>query len=149
MSNRLHGRSPERVSARSREHITKRKLREKDAIYQERLRNWEARERKKAREYDKYKEKEEEKHNEEIKEARRLKEFLEDYDDERDDPKYYKSNALLRRLKDREKEIENDNRDRQKEKEELEELRLKLLEEGHPDPNAELERVRFKRIKSL
>lgn len=24
------------------------------------------------------------------KEARRLKEFLEDYDDERDDPKYYK-----------------------------------------------------------
>ena len=25
-----------------------------------------------------------------VREARRLKEFLEDYDDERDDPKYYK-----------------------------------------------------------
>ena len=30
------------------------------------------------------------KEEEREKEAKRLKEFLEDYDDERDDPKYYK-----------------------------------------------------------
>ena len=59
------------------------------AVFQ-RLKNWEARERKKAREYEKRREKEEEKKMEEQEEGRRLKEFLEDYDDERDDPKYYK-----------------------------------------------------------
>lgn len=122
-----------------------RKLREKEAAYQERLRNWEARERKKSREYDKEKEKEEEKRSEEVKEAKRLKEFLEDYDDDRDDPKYYKGSALNRRLKEREKEIEIDSRDRQREKEELEELKQKLLEEGHPDPNGEFERIKRER----
>ncbi|KAK8780803.1 hypothetical protein V5799_017858 [Amblyomma americanum] len=75
------------------------------------------------------------------KEARRLKEFLEDYEDERDDLKYYKGGALQRRLKDREKEIELDNRDRQREREELEDLRRKLTEEGHPDPEAEAKRI--------
>uniref|UniRef100_T1IML8 PWI domain-containing protein n=1 Tax=Strigamia maritima TaxID=126957 RepID=T1IML8_STRMM len=122
-----------------------RKLREKEAAYQERLRNWEARERKKAREYEKEKEKDEERRNDEAKEAKRLKEFLEDYDDERDDPKYYKGSALSRRLKEREKEIENDNRDRQREKEELEELKQKLMEEGHADPTAEFERIKKER----
>lgn len=33
--------------------------------------------------------------------ARKLKEFLEDYDDERDDPKFYKGRELQRRLADR------------------------------------------------
>ncbi|XP_071160914.1 RNA-binding protein 25-like [Mytilus edulis] len=66
------------------------KLREKEAAYQERLKNWEARERKKAREYEKEREREEDRKQEEVREARRLKEFLENYDDERDDPKYYK-----------------------------------------------------------
>ncbi|XP_075555498.1 RNA-binding protein 25-like isoform X2 [Dermacentor variabilis] len=118
-----------------------RKLREKEAAYQERLRNWEARERRKAKEYEKERLKEEERQAEEAKEARRLKEFLEDYEDERDDVKYYKGAALQRRMKDREKEIELDNRDRQREREELEDLRRKLTEEGHPDPEAEAKRI--------
>uniref|UniRef100_A0A224Z860 RNA-binding protein 25 n=1 Tax=Rhipicephalus zambeziensis TaxID=60191 RepID=A0A224Z860_9ACAR len=118
-----------------------RKLREKEAAYQERLRNWEARERRKAKEYEKERLKEEERQAEEAKEARRLKEFLEDYEDERDDVKYYKGAALQRRMKDREKEIELDNRDRQREREELEDLRRKLADEGHPDPEAEAKRI--------
>ncbi|XP_037575596.1 RNA-binding protein 25 isoform X4 [Dermacentor silvarum] len=118
-----------------------RKLREKEAAYQERLRNWEARERRKAKEYEKERLKEEERQAEEAKEARRLKEFLEDYEDERDDVKYYKGAALQRRMKDREKEIELDNRDRQREREELDDLRRKLADEGHPDPEAEAKRI--------
>ncbi|KAG2457623.1 RBM25 protein, partial [Polypterus senegalus] len=88
-----------------------RKLREKEAAYQE------------------------------TKEGKRLKEFLEDYDDDRDDPKYYRGSALQKRLRDREKEMEADERDRKREKEELEEIRQRLLAEGHPDPDAELQRM--------
>jgi len=54
------------------------------------LRKWESRERKKARDYEKEKEREKERKTDETKEARRLKEFFEDYDDERDDVKFYK-----------------------------------------------------------
>uniref|UniRef100_A0A9J7XN17 RNA binding motif protein 25b n=1 Tax=Cyprinus carpio carpio TaxID=630221 RepID=A0A9J7XN17_CYPCA len=75
------------------------------------------------------------------KEGKRLKEFLEDYDDDRDDPKYYRGSALQKRLRDREKETELDERDRKREKEELEEIRQRLLAEGHPDPDAELRRM--------
>ena len=56
----------------------------------QRLRNWESRERKKGREYEKLRDKLSAEKNEQDKEAKRLKEFLEDYEDERDDPKYYK-----------------------------------------------------------
>lgn len=76
-----------------------------------------------------------------LKEGKRLKEFLEDYDDDRDDPKYYRGSALQKRLRDREKETELDERDRKREKEELEEIRQRLLAEGHPDPDAELQRM--------
>jgi len=54
-----------------------------------------------------------------------------------------RSNALQRRLNEREKEMEADERDRQKEREELEEIRKKLLDDGHPDPEAEMERVKL------
>lgn len=64
--------------------------REKEAAYQERLRAWEGRERRKAKDYDKEKERERCREEEREREAKRLKEFLEDYDDERDDHKYYK-----------------------------------------------------------
>lgn len=52
-----------------------------------------------------------------------------------------RGSALQKRLRDREKEIELDERDRKREKEELEEIRQRLLAEGHPDPDAELQRV--------
>uniref|UniRef100_A0A1A7WMS2 PWI domain-containing protein n=1 Tax=Iconisemion striatum TaxID=60296 RepID=A0A1A7WMS2_9TELE len=118
-----------------------RRLRDKEAAYQERLKNWEIRERKKTRDYSKEIEREDERRREMMKEAKRLKEFLEDYDDDRDDPKYYRGSALQKRLRDREKEIEMDERDRKREKEELEEIRQRLLAEGHPDPDAELQRL--------
>ncbi|KAK5852787.1 hypothetical protein PBY51_006628 [Eleginops maclovinus] len=118
-----------------------RKLRDKEAAYQERLKNWELRERKKARDYAKEAEREDERRREMVKEGKRLKEFLEDYDDDRDDPKYYRGSALQKRLRDREKEMEADERDRKREKEELEEIRQRLLDEGHPNPDAELRRM--------
>ncbi|KAJ3612959.1 hypothetical protein NHX12_019216 [Muraenolepis orangiensis] len=105
-----------------------------------RLKNWEIRERKKARDYSKETERVEERRKDTTKEAKRLKEFLEDYDDDRDDPKYYRGSALQKRLRDREKEAELDERDRKREKEEHEEIRQRLLAEGHPDPDAELQR---------
>lgn len=118
-----------------------RKLREKEAAYQERLKNWELRERKKARDHAKETEREDERRREMVKEGKRLKEFLEDYDDDRDDPKYYRGSALQKRLRDREKEIEVDERDRKREQDELQEIRQRLLAEGHPDPDAELRRM--------
>lgn len=51
---------------------------------------WENRERKKTKEYERVKEKELKREEKREKEAKIMKEFLEDYDDERDDPKYYK-----------------------------------------------------------
>ncbi len=53
----------------------------------------------------------------------------------------YRGGALQRRLKEREKEMEADARDRQREKEEIEEIKRKLIEEGHPDLDNELARV--------
>lgn len=52
-----------------------------------------------------------------------------------------RGSALQKRLRDREKEMEADERDRKREKEELEEIRQRLLNEGHPNPDAELRRV--------
>lgn len=52
-----------------------------------------------------------------------------------------RGSALQKRLRDREKEMEVDERDRKREKEELEEIRQRLLDEGHPNPDAELRRV--------
>ncbi|XP_014783634.1 RNA-binding protein 25 [Octopus bimaculoides] len=125
------------------------KFREKEAAYQERLKNWMIREKKRMREYDKERERESARKAEESKEARRLKEFLEDYDDLRDDPKFYKGSALARRLSEREVEKQLDARDRQKEKEELEEIRLRLLQEGHEDAEAEIAKMEQERDEHL
>lgn len=56
---------------------------------------------------------------------------------------------MQKRVRDREKEAESDERDRKREKEELEEIRQRLLAEGHPDPDAELQRVRHSFTPSL
>ena len=65
------------------------------------MRAWETREGKKGKEYEKERLKERKKVEEMEREGRKLKEFLEDYDDERDDPKFYKGRELQRRLADR------------------------------------------------
>ncbi|XP_017477161.1 PREDICTED: RNA-binding protein 25-like [Rhagoletis zephyria] len=76
------------------------------------------------------------------KEAKRLKEFVEDYDDERDDHKYYKGRELQRRLGDRVREADLDAKDRNKEQEELEELRNKIFSGEYENPTQEYERAK-------
>ncbi|CAL8316985.1 unnamed protein product [Boreogadus saida] len=134
-------RDPEEEEGLHERRKLERRLREKEAAYQERLKNWELRERKKTRDHSKGVEREEERRREMLKEGKRLREFLEDYDDERDDPKFYRGSALQKRLREREKEMEADERDRKREKEELAEVRQRLLDQGHPDPDAELRRM--------
>ncbi|XP_059484170.1 RNA-binding protein 25-like isoform X2 [Neocloeon triangulifer] len=120
-----------------------RKAREKEAAYQERLRNWEGREKRKAKEYNKEKDKDRKQSDEMAKEGRRLKEFLEDYDDERDDPKFYKGRELGRRLALREQEIEADARDRAKERDELEEIKAQIFSDKEcTNPLAEFEKIK-------
>lgn len=81
------------------------------------------------------------------KEARKLRQFLEDYDDRRDDQLHFKGAQLEKRLKMREKEIEADNKDRVREREELEELKKRLAEKGlHDDIEAEARRVKLNYI---
>lgn len=133
--------------ARERKRI-ERRLREKEALYQERLRKWESRERKRTREYQKEEEKLRQKRKEEQREAQKLREFLEDYDDERDDSKYYRGSAVTTRRHEFEKEKEADLRDRQREKEELEQIRKDLSEKGVTNPDAEIARMQ-KREKHL
>ncbi|CAH8493586.1 unnamed protein product [Heterobilharzia americana] len=123
------------MKKRSNQKKLEKKLREKEESYQKRLKQWEARERKKANEYEHEREHEKKRQRELQIEAQRLKEFFEDYDDNVEDPKYYRGSALHQRLKDREIEEAADERDRQKEIEQLETARRKLIEEG--DPNAE------------
>ena len=117
-----------------------RKASEKERSYQERLKKWETRENKMARQYENDKQKEVRKKEDEEREALKLREFLEDYDDDKNDEKYYKGSRLDRRMAEREREAAKDSEDRAHEKEEIEELRVKILNEGHADPNAELER---------
>ena len=123
-----------------------RRAREKEAAYQERLRTWETRERRKQKEYEKEMEKKRGKRDAREREAKRLKEFLEDYDDDRDDAKYYKGKELARRLEERALEAEADSRDRCAERQELQRLRDKLYaDSSHPDPAAEFERLKAER----
>ena len=101
--------------------------------YRERLKNWEAREEKKRAEYDIEKKKEMTRKKAIAKDGKKLKQFLEDYDDEKDDQIHFKGSNLDKKLKMREKEIDNDNKDRQREREELEELKKRLIEKGISD----------------
>lgn len=118
---------------------------EKEEAYQERLGNWEARERRKAKEYEKEKERTRLKDEERDKEAKRLKEFLEDYDDERDDQRFYKGRELQRRLAERVREADLDAKDRQREQEELEELKSKIFNGDYDNPTQEYEKQKRER----
>jgi RNA-binding protein 25 len=118
-----------------------RRLREKEMAYRERLKNWESREEKRRKEYQIEKKKEIQRKKILQKEAKKLRQFLEDYDDEKDDSMHYKASNLEKKLKLREKEIESDNKDRLKEKEELEELKKKLIDKGLDNAETEAQRV--------
>jgi RNA-binding protein 25 len=118
-----------------------RRLREKELAYRERLKAWETREAKKRADYDADRKREHQRLKQVNKDAKRLRQFLEDYDDVRDDPLHFKGASLERKLKAREKEIELDNKDRQREREELDELKRKLAEKGVQDLENEIRRV--------
>lgn len=112
-----------------------RHLQEREATYQRRLREWEKREAEKARKYAIRASEEQDRKQLEEQEARKLKEFLEDYKDDRDDARFYRGSALARRLAERRKEIEHDEMCRQKEKLELEMLsRSCTVENSSPRP---------------
>uniref|UniRef100_A0A914BYJ1 PWI domain-containing protein n=1 Tax=Acrobeloides nanus TaxID=290746 RepID=A0A914BYJ1_9BILA len=114
----------------------------KQAEYEARVKKWEEREKRMAKQYALDEEKELQRKRAIMREAKKLKAFLEDYDDERDDPKYYKSfrsSALFQRRRDYEREREADAKDRQEEQREIEELKRQILETGEKieDPDAE------------
>jgi len=100
--------------------------------FKKRFDQWEMRERQKRREYESYEDVEAERREEMSKERKRIAAFLEDYEDERDDEKYYRGSAFARRVREREREMEADERDRKKERDEMIELRRRLQEE-YPD----------------
>lgn len=68
----------------------KHEIKQKEESYQKRLQKWEAREHRMAQRYEKEEEAELQQKKSIQREAKKLKQFLEDYDDERDDTKYYK-----------------------------------------------------------
>ncbi|KAJ1346418.1 hypothetical protein KIN20_001197 [Parelaphostrongylus tenuis] len=130
--------SESRSRSRSRERTPPKKRRERERslsrssedTYVSRLTKWEARERQKAKQYEREERREKDRRRDILKEAKKLKHFLEDYDDEKDDPKYYKSSSLFQRRRDFEREREADSKDRLKEQQEIEELRKQILAEN-------------------
>ncbi|VDN43424.1 unnamed protein product [Gongylonema pulchrum] len=117
----------------------RKQIREKEVAYAERLRKWEARERRQAKLYDRDEQREKQRKRDMQKEAKKLKHFLEDYDDERMDQKYYKSSSLFQRRRDFEREREADAKDRQREQQEIEELKTQILAENSTIENVEEE----------
>ncbi|KAI7690066.1 hypothetical protein SSS_02258 [Sarcoptes scabiei] len=112
-------------------------IREKEISYQRRLRDWESREKRKAKDYSKERQKEIKLKKEEEIERQKLKQFLQDYDDDKHDKKFYSGKAFEQRLFERRKEIDQDSFERQQEQKELEELRKKLSEKGHLNTESE------------
>jgi len=115
--------------------------REREIAYQEKRKQWEIRENQKKKELLKERRKKQMIEEERERNAKKLKEFLEDYDDDKDDQKYYKGRELQKRIELREKEIEEDGRDRQKEKDELEAIREKIYNSDLKDPELEFAKV--------
>ncbi|ETN74014.1 PWI domain protein [Necator americanus] len=124
--------SEDSEEARERRNL-KKQIKEKEQAYVARLTKWEARERQKAKQYEREERREKDRRRDILKEAKKLKHFLEDYDDEKDDPKYYnfsRSSSLFQRKRDFEREREADSKDRLREQQEIEELRKQILAEN-------------------
>ncbi|XP_037576787.1 RNA-binding protein 25-like [Dermacentor silvarum] len=121
------------------------RMREKMTAYEERLQGWMRRERFVAKERKRERLEEQMKKIEAAKIERLLKAFMEHYNDERDDVKYYSGTALWIRRRFREKEILSDMRDRVRERRELEELRLKETVKDPLCSNAEEKRADVKK----
>uniref|UniRef100_A0A913HTD2 PWI domain-containing protein n=2 Tax=Strongyloides stercoralis TaxID=6248 RepID=A0A913HTD2_STRER len=127
--NNRHSRSTSRKREieDSDEEYEKRKLKqimkEKEEEYQKRLRRWEEREERQAKAY-----KAEEKFNIESSKKKKktiskMLRFLEDYDDEKDDDKYYNVHIMNRIRREYDKQKDADLKDKEREEREIKELR--------------------------
>ena len=104
-----------------------RKLREKEAAYRERLKNWESREQKKRADYQEEKKKEMARKRLKTKRRKNCVNFSRTTRTTKTIKSTLKGGALLKKkLKVREKEIETDKRDRQRERNELDQLKKRL-----------------------
>lgn len=122
-------------------------MKEKEQAYHARLKRWESRERGMSKKYEREERKEKDRKKSLQKEGKRLKLFLEDYDDEKDDPKYYKSSQFFQRKRDYERERESDQKDRIQEIQEIEELKKQIMEEAANDESINIEEEARKRHK--
>lgn len=122
-------------------------MKEKEQAYHARLKRWESRERGMSKKYEREERKEKDRKKSIQKEHKRLKLFLEDYDDEKDDPKYYKSSQFFQRKRDYEREREADQKDRLQELQEIEELKKQIMEEAANDESINIEEEARKRHK--
>ena len=71
-----------------------RKLREKELAYRNRLKQWEEREDKRRKQYAAEKKSEMQRRKIVLKEAKKLRQFMEDYEDEKDDSSHFKGSIL-------------------------------------------------------
>nr|XP_050037938.1 RNA-binding protein 25-like [Dermacentor andersoni] len=122
------------------------RMREKMTAYEERLQVWRRRERFMSKQRKRKQIGQQIKQIEAAKIGRLLKAFMEHYNDERDDVKYYSGTALWIRRRFREKEILVDMRDRVRERRELEEFRSKETAKDPLCSNAEEKRTDIKEL---
>uniref|UniRef100_A0A1I8J4N1 PWI domain-containing protein n=1 Tax=Macrostomum lignano TaxID=282301 RepID=A0A1I8J4N1_9PLAT len=113
------------------------KMMNKEQSYQQELKHWTQREKKKARDAERERERELRRRDKEAHEAREMRNFLAEYDDELDDAKFYRGDAFRRRLRERDREREQDERDRARERDEVDEARRRLLAEGREQADVE------------
>ncbi|CAI2354899.1 unnamed protein product [Caenorhabditis sp. 36 PRJEB53466] len=125
--------------------IIKNMMKEKEQAYHARLNRWESRERQMAKKYEKEERKEKDRKKNIQKEHKKLKLFLEDYDDERDDPKFFKSSLFFQRKRDFEREREADQKDRLQEILEIEELKKQIMAEASSDATINVDEEARKR----
>lgn len=137
-SERLGSASSSRTGARGVFDRVDSHFNEREMSYQKRLREWEKREAEKARKHAIREKKDQERKLLEEQESRKLKEFLEDYKDDRDDIRFYRGSALARRLEDRRAELEQDEMMRHREK-----IALELLSKSYAVDDSSQKTVTF------
>ncbi|CAD6191617.1 unnamed protein product [Caenorhabditis auriculariae] len=125
--------------------LLRKQVKEKEQAYLSRLHKWETREKQKSKQYERDERREKEKKSKAMKEVKKLKSFLEDYDDEKDDAKYYKSSSLFQRKREFEREREADQKDRLREQQEIEELKKQIAAENQDKDEAKIEAEARKR----
>lgn len=75
-----------------------RRAREKEVAYEEKLRGWEKREAKKAKDLINEKDRQRRMEDDAERDAKKMKQFLEDYDDHKHDLKYYRLVTKVERI---------------------------------------------------